>query len=152
MVKVAIFVIAVMLALGSGLYYLSLKSNLNNQSNQKTVQQNQINIETNADISPTPVIITSKSGLLNTNQIKLSVLSPTDGTTLNSSTILVNGETAPGAEVSVNDIDTKADSDGNFKANISLEEGDNYIVVVATDDLGNYAEKEINITFDTGNE
>ena len=47
----------------------------------------------------------------------------------------------------VNESETKADSSGNFSATLTLDEGENYILVVANDSSGNYAEKEFTITY-----
>jgi cold shock CspA family protein len=77
--------------------------------------------------------------------LTLTVTSPADKSTVNSAAIQVIGKTAPNAEVFVNDQSGKADSTGNFFVNFSLDEGENVLTVVANDDKGNYAEKELTI-------
>ena len=51
--------------------------------------------------------------------------------------------------MSVNDAETKADANGNFKVNVSLEEGENEIFVVVNDSEGNYAEGSVTIILNT---
>lgn len=80
-------------------------------------------------------------------QISLSISSPTNGSSVSSSGVTVNGKTAPLAEVMINDKEIKADSKGNFSTTISLDEGENIITVVANDADGNSAEKEITVTY-----
>jgi len=47
------------------------------------------------------------------------------------------------ADVFVNEIDTKADASGNFRVSYSLELGDNYLIVGANDEFGNFKEYEL---------
>lgn len=46
-------------------------------------------------------------------------------------------------------VDTKSDSEGNFKINISLESGLNIIKITSIDNDNNQSEKTINITYST---
>ncbi len=69
--------------------------------------------------------------------LKLQVTSPADQTTVNAPQLVVTGVTAPGAVVSVNDALADVDAAGNFKANLTLDEGPNVIEVVASDIAGN---------------
>jgi hypothetical protein len=78
--------------------------------------------------------------------LALTITSPTDGTTVSSANFNVIGKTTPGSEVFVNDKETKADTGGNFSVNITVDEGENVIVVAANDPEGNYIEKEIKVT------
>lgn len=82
-------------------------------------------------------------------EIPLSITEPASKTTTSSS-ITIKGQTLPNADVAVDDKSVKADSQGNFSAPVTLDEGDNSIIVVANDANGNYAEKEIIITYNTG--
>lgn len=79
--------------------------------------------------------------------IPLAITYPKDKSTVASSAITIKGQTTPNAEIAVNEIDTKADSSGNFSAAVSLDEGENTIIVVANDQNGNYSEKEVTVTF-----
>lgn len=78
----------------------------------------------------------------------LNVVSPVDQEIVRTKSLNVLGETTPGAEVFVNDKEVKANSEGDFSVNLSLEEGDNTIVVISNDKDGNYIEKEITIIYE----
>ncbi|MEK7061608.1 MAG: Ig-like domain-containing protein [Patescibacteria group bacterium] len=83
------------------------------------------------------------------NEISLEITSPEDGSVVSDPSVLVKGTTVANADVFVNDAETKADKDGNFKVNIDLEEGGNEIFVTANDVDGNYAEGSVKITLNT---
>jgi len=72
--------------------------------------------------------------------LPLTVTQPLDSATVSTSTVTVQGQTAPGATVTVNGNSDLADANGNFSINISLSEGLNAIDVVAMDDNGNQGE------------
>ena len=82
--------------------------------------------------------------------ITLAISSPVEGTTVKSASLTVRGVSTPGADVSVNETDTTADKSGNFTATVTLDEGENILIFVASDTDGNYAEKEVSVTYDTG--
>ena len=84
-----------------------------------------------------------------TNQITLTVTSPANNATVTSGTVTVRGKTVPNADVFVNDTETKADASGNFSAFVTLDEGENSIIIVANDANGNTAEQEIMVTSET---
>jgi hypothetical protein len=67
-----------------------------------------------------------------------------------SSTIIVRGTTIPKADVYVNDSIARADTQGNFSVQVTLDEGDNTIVVITNDTEGNYSEKDITVTYNPG--
>lgn len=79
--------------------------------------------------------------------IQLAVTSPSGNVTVSSSSLTVRGKTVAGAEVFVNDLETKADASGNFSVTLTLDEGENYILIVTNDASGNYAEKEFTVTY-----
>lgn len=81
--------------------------------------------------------------------IKLIIDEPGNGSILNTANIQVKGITVPFGEVSVNDQVTKADKEGNFMVNLTLDEGDNNLLIVANDDKGNYSEKEIKVSLES---
>ncbi len=72
--------------------------------------------------------------------IPLKVTEPADAAEINTASIVVKGQTVPGAAVSVNDTAGIADSEGNFTIAISLEPGPNAVDVIATDDSGKQGE------------
>jgi hypothetical protein len=79
----------------------------------------------------------------------LTVSSPANGLTQKSKYLTVKGKSVPGAEIFVNDKEGKADSSGNFAVNIILDEGENTVVVIANDELGNVQEKDLTVTVET---
>jgi hypothetical protein len=81
------------------------------------------------------------------NGITLTVSSPVNNAAVTSASVTVRGKTVAGAEVFVNDVETRADSSGNFSVKFTLDEGENYILIVANDANGNYAEKDLTVTY-----
>ncbi len=79
------------------------------------------------------------------NKFNLSLSSPLNGSTVKSAEIQVVGKTVPDADVFVNEIDAKADKNGNFSVKYTLEEGENYLVVGANDDQGNFQETDLTV-------
>ncbi len=119
---------------------MMLRSGRNTITPPPTNQEN-----TGAEVI-TPATIPSSS-ISFVNEITLAVTSPSSGAVVRSSSVVVRGKTSANAEIFVNDAETKADSNGNFSVNLTLEEGDNYILVAANDTYGNYAEKELTVTY-----
>lgn len=76
----------------------------------------------------------------------LTVSSPVDGATQSSKVLVVKGKTTVGTEIFVNDKEGKADAGGNFSVNLTLDEGENIVLVIASDASGNYLEKELTVT------
>jgi hypothetical protein len=72
--------------------------------------------------------------------LPLTVTSPIDSATVSTSTVTVQGQTTPGATVTVNGISDVADANGNFSIDVNLDNGPNAIDVIATDDSGNQGE------------
>jgi hypothetical protein len=148
--KILAFIIVALMAIGGGLYLVKQKNITpvsNSINNINSNQGNDTGVNNNLVISPTPDVEVQKAEIAKTNQITLKIISPTDGATVSSSSIVVKGITSPFAEVFVNDSEITADKNGNFSVNMAMEDGDNYIVVVATDPDGNSAETEINLTY-----
>lgn len=73
----------------------------------------------------------------------LKITSPVQGQKVTSVTVLVTGQTVPNAEVYVNEIDAKADANGKFSVSYPLEEGENYLIIGASDDNGNSDEQQL---------
>ena len=78
----------------------------------------------------------------------LKVLEPADESVVIKSPVLVRGQTAAGAVVSVNAVLADVDAAGAFSALITLEEGASLIEVVASDDAGNELTQEILVVFE----
>jgi hypothetical protein len=82
--------------------------------------------------------------------LSLDILQPQEGTTVDNQNLMIKGKTAAEAEVFVNEKQLKADSNGDFFTTITLDEGENNISIVANDEDGNFAEKEITVTYNSG--
>jgi hypothetical protein len=80
------------------------------------------------------------------SSLPLTITAPTQAS-VSTSTITVSGQTSPQADVFVNETQLKANSQGSFSTIVTLDEGDNIIVVDVNDAEGNYVEKEIPITY-----
>ena len=113
-----------------------LKNNINSKS--ETLNPKQVTIAT-----PEPTIDASAQ------KLTLTVTSPLDGVVVKAAAVTIKGKTAPKADVSVNDIETKADSVGNFSAVVKLDEGQNYVVVIAVGEDGEFAKLELVVTSET---
>ena len=81
--------------------------------------------------------------------LTLEITLPVNNSTVNTVSTLVKGKTSPNAEVFINEKVLKADSNGEFSTSVTLEEGENYILVSANDEQGNYAEKEVMVNLET---
>lgn len=66
----------------------------------------------------------------------LDVFNPEDGLKLTTDQVIVRGRTLPDVEVFVNEFETKADSQGNFSLRVTLEEGENPIIISAGNESG----------------
>lgn len=95
----------------------------------------------------TPVPTTAGSSVVQASGITLTVTSPSNNATVTSASLTVRGKTVSNAEVFVNDEETRADSSGNFSVTLTLDEGENFILVAANDSLGNFAERELTVTY-----
>ena len=77
------------------------------------------------------------------SSLPLTIMSPTDGSDVNGSSVTVSGHTAQGATINVGDQVTTADSSGNFSLNVNLDDGPNALDVIATNDSGNRGEVDL---------
>lgn len=104
-------------------------------------------VESDEATTPTAKVNTSNAS---PTIISLTVTSPADKSTVTSSSVKVQGKTAPNAEVFVNEQETKADNNGSFSLTMTLDEGENYLFIMANDENGNVAEKELTVTYSIG--
>lgn len=95
---------------------------------------------------PTVPAATASPSALPENPLPLTVISPQDTSVVSSPTLSLRGQTAPGADVAVNDLDLKADANGNFSTTLTLDEGENYILIVASSENG-AAEWQATVTY-----
>ncbi len=84
------------------------------------------------------------------SQISLEIDNPKNGSTVSSNTITVRGKTSAHAEVFVNEAETKADANGHFEVSLTLEEGENEIIIVANDAYGAASEKIVSVNYEPG--
>ena len=84
-----------------------------------------------------------------TEEVFLDIVSPKDKDTVSSSSLSIKGTTVEAADVFINEKETKADKDGNFSVNITLEEGENILTIIMNDSLGNYIEKQLTVTLES---
>jgi hypothetical protein len=83
-------------------------------------------------------------------QITLSVFSPSNKSTVTTSKVLVKGKTLPKAEIYANEAEGIADANGMFSLSVTLDDGDNDIIVTAVDAEGNVAETVVTVTYNAG--
>lgn len=96
-----------------------------------------------SDFSET-VIINYKS-----DPTTLSIDNPSDGQSFSKdeSPINIVGKTDPGVKVTINDLWAIVNSNGNFSYKLPLQNGENTIKIVATDEAGNKTELERKVNY-----
>jgi hypothetical protein len=80
--------------------------------------------------------------------VALTISTPAENAVVRSANLTIRGKTAAYADVFVNDEEAKADALGNFAVALTLEEGENPIIIVVTDEVGNTAQAEILVTYE----
>lgn len=156
MTKNYLMIIIAVVVIGLVAGGLILYKNITTSVPPSTTELN-IQISGTQNQTSTPIITGSNAGVTQTQTgssdinsgLSLTVSQPADKSSVTTSSVAVSGKTQPKADVSVNDTDLKADNQGNFSTKVTLDEGENTIVIVATDENGNYAEKEITVTYQT---
>lgn len=143
MKKIVPIVIGVLII--AALAYISYQS-AKNVSRSAVQQQAESAVESIVTPSTTGTPSAPGTSVLATG-ITLAVSAPADNSTVTSPSVVVKGKTVASAEVFVNDLETKADASGYFSVTLPLDEGDNYILVVANDINGNYSEKDLTVTY-----
>ncbi len=79
---------------------------------------------------------------------ELSIDNPSDGQTISGdNTIYIIGKTGQNVKVTINDFQSIINSDGSFRHRFVLQNGENNIKIVATDQAGNKTEMELKVTF-----
>jgi bacillopeptidase F len=83
------------------------------------------------------------------SQPKLELKTPSDGAQFkkDQNTINVTGSTDPNVSVTVNGFWAVIDDVNNFSYNLTLQNGDNEIKIIATDQAGNKSEKDIKVNY-----
>ena len=79
----------------------------------------------------------------------LNISSPSDGQTFkkDQNSVNVSGSTDAGVSVTVNGFWAVMDDNNNFSYNLPLQNGDNQIKIIATDQAGNKSEKDLKVNY-----
>lgn len=133
------------IGLGYWLYhsYQNIGSKTSTNSINDQLNQTETTVSTNKAVDDD-----SQSQTISDN-FSLIITNPVDGTIVNLSSLTITGRTAPFASVYINDGQLTADSNGNFSTKITLDEGENIVYVLAHDNIGDAAEKEITVTLES---
>ena len=78
---------------------------------------------------------------------KLDISEPSDNSTTNNQEIKVKGSTDRETYVRVNDLPVVVDASGGFETTVRLKDGDNQIVITASDIAGNMETKFLKTTY-----
>lgn len=132
--------------IGLGYWFYHSYLTIGSKTSTKSINDQLNQIETTITLNQ--AFDDSQSQTINDN-FSLVITNPVDGTTVNQSSLIITGKTAPLASVYINDGQLTTDSIGNFSTKITLDEGENIIYILAHDNLGDAAEKEITITLET---
>lgn len=89
----------------------------------------------------------STTTMVQDEQLSLIIMEPVDNARVSTTSVTVKGQTAPNADVFINEKEIKADSTGVFSAPVLLEKGTNYILIAANDEAGNHVEKELTVEY-----
>ena len=117
----------------------------NYQKNNQTIKK-MLNSKNVVTIQPTDLI---KKTVNKSEKIFLQVDEPKNNITVNNAIINISGKTIANGYIFINEQELKADVNGVFASATTLEEGENYILIVASDDLGNSVEKDIMVNLET---
>ncbi|VVA44434.1 conserved exported hypothetical protein [Candidatus Roizmanbacteria bacterium] len=82
-------------------------------------------------------------------KIFLKIDEPKNNITVSNPIINITGKTVANAFVFINEQELKADLNGNFTTATTLEEGENYIIIVVSDDSGNSIEEDILVNLES---
>jgi bacillopeptidase F len=110
----------------------------NNKIDTKTEQDNKSSDSSN-----------SFTVVFKNNAPSLNIDSPSDGQSLtkDQNSIAVKGKTEQGITVTVNGFWAIIDENNNFSYNLPLQNGDNQIKVIATDQAGNNTERDLKVNY-----
>lgn len=137
-------IVVLLLVILAGVWFVAKEKKAMKQSSSLTTQGSETTSE------PTSTNISPGAGATVSQGMTLTVTSPANGATVTSTRLTIQGKTKAGADVFINDLETKADAGGNFSVTLTLDQGDNPIVVSANDADGNVAEKELTVYYESG--
>lgn len=115
----------------------------NLQKTQNTTQTDNVVGRIEEGVTPTPYFKNRPT----LADLKLTLSNPST-TIVSASTgsVVVTGATSPFTSLIINEFELTSDASGNFSKSIALDEGDNYISIIAYSLDGASAEKEIIVT------
>ena len=137
-----LYSIGLLVLIGLVFFGIYRQRTVQKSASTETASLNDAPVTVEPSVAPTAIPVLTNGGLT------MVVTSPPNGQTVTTEKITIKGKTSPLAEVFINDAALVADASGNFSQIITLEEGDNYILVVANDADGNFAEKELSIVYE----
>lgn len=111
--------------------------------------------QTTRTISPTTIktITLQKPTPANVNAVPLALDSPTDESVVTSRTITVSGKTNPNVTIVVTtdtgDSVVSPSSAGAFSLNLTLDTGENRILITAIDPSGQETQKQLTVSVET---
>lgn len=113
-----------------------------NISPEISPQAQKIPVTGTPKITPAP-----QATQLSGKTVPLSITSPANNSSVTAARTTVKGITTPNSEVYINEAEDTADARGNFSATVSLDEGENIIIVSVVDPDGNTAEQELKVKY-----
>jgi hypothetical protein len=113
-------------------------------------QKNRVIPKKQVTITPVPTkIISPTEAKSKSKSISLELIGVSDGVIVSDPTLLIKGKTVANADVFIDSQELKADKNGDFSAKVSLDEGENMIVITVNDSEGNTAEKGLTVNLET---
>ena len=97
-------------------------------------------------LKPTNVL---QKSVLESEKVFLQISEPKDNVTVANQAITIKGKAISNGFVFVNDQEFRAGLNGNFSTTVILDEGENYILVVVSDEYGNSLEKDIVVNLES---
>jgi len=149
MKKIIPIIFFIILAVGGLIIFLLIRKDKNIFPEENSTQQRTgtANNEANIELSPTDMAVNgSSTGDISNQGLTIVINEPADKVTVSSEKLTIKGTVStPSAEVFINDNEIKTDAAGNFFTEVSLDEGENEIIIIANDEQGNYAEKTLTV-------
>jgi M6 family metalloprotease-like protein len=124
--------------------------NIENATTQPFADGQVVNVSVSASDHASNTMICNWSFTVDTSVPIVTITSPTNDTTVSTSTIAVTGTATDDSGVTsltVNGNSVTIESDGSFTTTVPLTNGVNIITVVATDAAGNTATQSVTVTY-----
>ena len=102
--------------------------------------------ETPTPTRPPETPTATPSGTNAPGGLLLAVFSPEDGAVVQGSSVVVYGQTEPGARVFISGLEAEVDSEGGFRVDVPLEEGENLLEISADTDNGEHSQTSRSVT------